>query len=159
MGVKTEVQRSVLGFVTEIENKMGSVIEEFIVSGEIKSDHLPVQVYLEGKYNRRNNKKGEKGVKQYRLKWEKSKESEYEREKMEGRREEIGKVKDKIDVQESWNRLIKNIEELEREMKMMKEIKEGGGEIGMRISGCKKGTHGRPSENGLGQKRRIIMKN
>lgn len=41
------------------------------------------------------------------------------------KREELPKKKDRIGVQERWDRIIKNIREVGRKLKMVKEIRKG----------------------------------
>lgn len=115
---------SVLDLVIEIENEEGSAIEELKIGIRIESDHLPVEINLEGEEDIEKDKRGKK-EKSVELKplWAKEREEEYRRRMEEKKIDE----EEEDGVQKSWERLIKNIWEVGREMNLVKK-QDGGGE-------------------------------
>lgn len=84
-------------------------------------DHLPVEIYLGSE--ERNGKRARKNEKskEYRFRWKLKKREEYEK-----KIEEKGEKKREIGVRgisERWERIIKNMWKVGKELKMVKEIK------------------------------------
>lgn len=114
---------SVLDLIIEIETERGSIVEEIKVEPRIESDHLPVEIHLEGKGAKtiRDSRKR----KEFRLKWDGRVKEEYKR-ALNERAE--GLVGSRLTVHERWTRLVGVIWETGRELKLVKALGEGGGE-------------------------------
>lgn len=114
---------SVLDLVIEVENERGSVIDELKVVPRIESDHLPVELLIRRKAEREDRRK--KGrEKEYKLKWEVELEVEYAR-KMGEKAKELGEQKG--GAKDRWEKLIKNIWEVGKELRL---VREQGGTVG-----------------------------
>lgn len=113
---------SVLDLAIEVENEKGSVIDELKVVPRIESDHLPVEIHIRRKIEREDRLRKER-EKEYKLKWDVRLEEEYYR-KMGEKATELGLYK--VGAKERWEKLIKNIWEVGKELKLVRE--QGGAE-------------------------------
>lgn len=119
---------SVLDLVIEIENDKGSLVNKMEVKPRIESDHLPIEISIgvEKVIDERRVRNGRKKdrQKEYRLIWEKDKAQEYET-KMRKKGEEMKKEGEVLGLQDRWSRIVESMWEVGKELKMVKEIKEG----------------------------------
>lgn len=79
-----------MDLVIEIDSESGNVVEKIRIVPRIESDHLPVEIFLSGRGERKSEKRSKEKRKEVRLRWDGDKKGEY-RKGMEDREGEVGR--------------------------------------------------------------------